>query len=92
MGVFVQDEWRIRPNLTLTVGLRYERQTNISSNFNFAPRSVLCVGPGRKRASAVVQGAPSNSSPKMVIRGGMGIFYDRFGERATLLASRFNGQ
>ncbi len=27
----------------------------------------------------------------MVIRGGMGIFYDRFGERATLLANRFNG-
>ena len=27
----------------------------------------------------------------MVIRGGMGVFYDRFGERATLLANRFNG-
>src|SRR5687768_13086602 len=27
----------------------------------------------------------------MVIRGGIGVFYDRFGERATLLANRFNG-
>jgi hypothetical protein len=27
----------------------------------------------------------------MVIRGGMGVFYDRFGERATLLSNRFNG-
>jgi hypothetical protein len=27
----------------------------------------------------------------MVIRGGMGVFYDRFSERATLLANRFDG-
>ncbi len=39
----------------------------------------------------MVQARRSSSSPKMVIRGGMGVFYDRFGERATLLANRFNG-
>ncbi|HET9713945.1 MAG TPA: TonB-dependent receptor, partial [Pyrinomonadaceae bacterium] len=92
LGTFIQDEWRIKPNLTFTAGFRYERQTNISSNYNFAPRLFFAWAPGGTNVGSLVPGAPSsNSSPKMVIRGGMGIFYDRFGERATLLANRFNG-
>src|SRR5688500_12334300 len=31
VGVFLQDDWRIRPNLTFSYGLRYERQTNTYS-------------------------------------------------------------
>ena len=94
LGVFIQDEWRIRPNLTLTAGLRYERQTNISSNDNFAPRLFFAWAPGGTSVGGG-PGAPSSSassSPRMVIRGGIGIFYDRFGERATLLANRFDGE
>ena len=79
-GLFVQDEWRIRPNLTFTMGLRYERQTNISSNYNFAPRLFFAWAPGGTSVGGG-PGAPSSSSPKMVIRGGIGVFYDRFGER-----------
>jgi hypothetical protein len=90
MGAFFQDEWRVRPNLTFTMGLRYERQTNISSNYNFAPRLFFAWAPGGTSVGTG-PGAPPSSSPKMVIRGGMGVFYDRFGERATLLANRFNG-
>ena len=91
MGVFIQDEWRIRPNLTFTMGFRYERQTNISSNYNFAPRLFFAWAPGGSSVGGG-PGGPSSSSPKMVIRGGIGVFYDRFGERATLLANRFDGQ
>ncbi|HKG46249.1 MAG TPA: TonB-dependent receptor, partial [Pyrinomonadaceae bacterium] len=90
-GVFLQDEWRIRPNLTVTMGMRYENQTNISSNYNFAPRLFFAWAPGGTNVGGGPGAPPSSSSPKMVIRGGMGIFYDRFGERATLLATRFNG-
>lgn len=91
LGVFIQDEWRVRPNLTLTAGFRYERQTNISSNYNFAPRLFFAWVPGGTSVGGG-PGAPSSSSPKMVIRGGIGVFYDRFGERATLLANRFDGE
>jgi hypothetical protein len=91
LGTFVQDEWRVRPNLTFTMGLRYERQTNISSNYNVAPRVFFAWAPGGTSVGGGPGAPASSSSPKMVIRGGMGVFYDRFGERATLLANRFNG-
>jgi hypothetical protein len=78
-GGFFQDDWRARPDFTLSYGLRYEQQTNISSNLNLAPRVAVAWSPGGSR------------QPKTVIRGGAGIFYDRFGETLTLQAHRFNG-
>jgi hypothetical protein len=78
-GGFVQDDWRVRPNFTLSAGLRYEAQTNISSRYNFAPRVSFAYAP---RAGGKSQ---------TVIRGGAGVFYDRFAETLTLQARRFNG-
>ncbi len=81
VGAFVTDDWRINPQLTLGFGLRYENQTNISDNLNFAPRVNFAYSPG----------AGGARQPKTVFRGGAGIFYDRFGEGLTLQANRFNG-
>lgn len=83
LALYAQDEWRVRPNLVLIGGLRYERQTNISSNFNFAPRFSFAWAPSAGGANA--------AAPKMVIRAGIGIFYDRLSERVALLTERFNG-
>ncbi len=80
-GGFIQDDWRVRPNLTLSMGLRYEAQTNLGSKYNFAPRVGFAWSPGGGGAR----------QPKMVIRGGFGIFYDRFNESLTLQTIRFNG-
>lgn len=91
LGAFIQDEWRVRPNFTFTWGLRYERQTNISSNYNFAPRLFFAWAPGGTSVGSLPGVSPNSSQPKMVIRGGIGVFYDRLGERATLLANRFDG-
>jgi hypothetical protein len=38
-SLFVQDDWKVRPNLTINLGLRYERQTFTDSNKDFAPRA-----------------------------------------------------
>jgi hypothetical protein len=38
-SLFVQDDWKILPNLTINLGLRYERQTFTNSNKDFAPRA-----------------------------------------------------
>jgi hypothetical protein len=81
VGLFVTDDWRLRPNLTLSLGLRYEDQTNISDGTNFAPR----VG----FAWAVDQG--KSRVAKTVIRGGSGFFYDRAPSGLTLNAERYNG-
>lgn len=78
---FVQDEWRVRPNFTLTLGVRYEGQTNIGSPVNFAPRIFFAWAPE----------IGANRQPKTVIRGGFGIFYDRFNEFLTLESRHFSG-
>lgn len=81
-GLFIQDDWRARPNLTFSAGLRYEYQTNAASKYNFAPRIAVAWSPGA---------ANSARPPQMVIRAGAGLFYNRFGEFQTLQANRFNG-
>jgi hypothetical protein len=82
-GVFIQDDWRIKPNLTLSYGLRYETQTNAHSKLDFAPRIAVAWSPGA---------ANSAKPPKMVIRFGTGFFYNRFNENNTLQTIRFNGE
>ena len=63
-GVFANDDWRVRPNLTIGYGLRYERESVVSDNNNFGPRFSIAWNP-----------FPSDS--KTVIRFGAGIFYNR---------------
>jgi hypothetical protein len=82
VGLFVGDDWRARPNLTLSYGLRYETQTNIHDWRDVAPRVGLAWAPGA---------GGKNTRPKTVIRAGFGIFYDRFALSNTLNALRYNG-
>ena len=80
-GLFAGDEWRVRPNFTLNLGLRYENQTNIHDNRDIAPRVAFAWAPGRG----------GGNGAKTVLRAGFGIFYDRFPLADTLAAERYNG-
>ena len=82
VGVFAGDEWRLRPNFTLSLGARYEAQSNMHDWRDFAPRVAIAWAPG---ASA------KNTRAKTVIRAGFGTFYDRFALANTLAAARYNG-
>jgi Carboxypeptidase regulatory-like domain len=82
VGLYGGDDWRIKPNLTLSLGLRYETQANIHDRHDFAPRFGLAWAPGN---------SANGGRPKTVIRSGFGIFYYRFSEQNTLVAQRYNG-
>jgi hypothetical protein len=68
-ALFVQDDWRIRTNVTLSAGLRYEMQNNLGDHADVAPRIGIAWA---------LDANGKNKSPKTVLRAGYGIFYDRF--------------
>ncbi|HEY5884495.1 MAG TPA: carboxypeptidase regulatory-like domain-containing protein [Pyrinomonadaceae bacterium] len=63
MGVFIHDEWRVKPNLVLSYGLRWERESIVDDVNNWGPRLSVAYDPFK--------------SGKTVIRIGAGIFYNR---------------
>ena len=80
-GPFFQDDWRVKPNLTLSLGLRWESQTNIPDHSDWAPRFGFAWSPDAKGP---------NGHSKTVIRGGWGMFYERFDISDVETAYRYN--
>lgn len=80
-GLYIQDDWRVRTNFTLSYGLRFETQNDIHDHGDFAPRLALAWGIG----------GGGKNAPKTVLRAGVGLFYDRFSEGDVLQATRFDG-
>jgi Carboxypeptidase regulatory-like domain len=81
-ALFFQDDWRIKPNVTISSGLRYETQNNLGDHADFAPRVGLAWA---------IDGGGKNKSPKTVLRFGYGIFYDRFTSDLVLQQELQNG-
>ncbi|HSM87570.1 MAG TPA: carboxypeptidase regulatory-like domain-containing protein [Candidatus Limnocylindrales bacterium] len=82
VGLYGEDDWRFRPNMTLSYGLRYETQNDIQDHADWAPRIGFAWGLG---------GNKKNPAPRTVIRTGFGIFYDRVTQNIVLQTERLNG-
>jgi hypothetical protein len=78
LGWFVQDEVKIRPDLTLVLGLRYDWQNFLHDDNNFSPRLAFAFVP--------------HGSKTTVLRGGAGVFYDRTGYIPLADLMLYNGQ
>jgi hypothetical protein len=61
-ALFVQDDWRLHDNLTVNLGLRWDYDSEFEAKKNFAPRV----------------GASWSVTPKTVVRGSFGLYYDQF--------------
>jgi uncharacterized membrane protein YgcG len=79
LGVYAEDEWKPVTNLTISYGFRYETENYMSDHHDFAPRLQFAWGVGKK------------SSPQTVIRGGFGIFYERFTLTNVVTTRQQNG-
>jgi len=81
VGLYVEDDWRLRPNITLSYGLRFESQNNISNHADWAPRLGFAWGIG----------GGGKTAPKTIMRAGFGVFYDRFLSSDILQEDRLSG-
>ena len=62
LSLFVQDKWIVSPRVVFDFGLRYDRD-QIGKENNFAPRLGLVLVP--------------SANGRTVVRGGVGLFYDK---------------
>ncbi len=81
-AVFFQDDWKVNQFLTLSGGLRWEGQNHIADHSDWAPRVAFAYA---------LDGHKKGTTAKTVLRGGFGLFYDRFGIGSLMGLERYNG-
>ncbi|HEY6490714.1 MAG: carboxypeptidase regulatory-like domain-containing protein [Terracidiphilus sp.] len=78
-ALFVQDDWKVNRFLTASGGIRWESQNHIADHNDWAPRVAFAYA---------LDGHKKGAQPKTVLRGGFGVFYDRFSLSDMLSAER----
>ena len=77
LGLYLQDKWQMRQNLTLSLGLRYDvHNSPITENWNpfFADPNAYPIDKNNFQPRV---GFAYSPGPATVIRGGYGLFYEK---------------
>ena len=80
-ALFYQDDWKLKPYLTLSGGLRLETQNHVADHADWAPRIAFAYA---------LDGHQTGSRQKTVLRGGFGWFYQRFGIGYLMNLEQYN--
>lgn len=98
---YVQDDWKVRPNLTINIGLRYELDTNVKNTDNFDEINPILrpfLSPGGRERNKKNFGPRIGfnwdpfSDGRTSIHGGYGIYYDRIVLEVPLLERLLDGR
>jgi Carboxypeptidase regulatory-like domain len=81
-ALFYQDDWTVSKLLTLSGGLRWESQNHVADHSDWAPRVAFAYA---------LDGHKKGATPKTVLRGGFGLFYDRFATNDLMSLEELNG-
>ncbi len=81
LALFFQDDWKVKPNFTLNLGLRYELDTNVTARNRFNIVTPLVTERARIDNNNFAPRIGFNWDPfkdnKTSIHGGYGVFYSR---------------
>lgn len=77
LGFYAQDEIQLTPQFTITAGLRHDQQAYFPDRDNLAPRLSFAYAFGKRS--------------RTVVRGGVGVFYDRFSDNQVADLLHYGG-
>ena len=82
-ALFLQDDWKVNKNLTLSGGVRWETQNHVADHDDWGPRAAFAYA---------LDGHKKGTTAKTVLRGGYGFFFDRLAIGTLMSAERYDGK